>query len=76
MDDDTVRPGDRCRTCKSFSAPNTRMAKKGFCLKNKKGVTVNDVCGHYRPDVKVEYKQECKPSDNIIGAAPRSRFSN
>lgn len=48
---------------------------KGFCLKFKKAMKRTDVCGYYRPDVKVEYKMECKPPERI-SAPPKNYFSN
>ena len=50
--------GERCRNCKSFS----KCGKDGgFCLRLKTSVRRCDVCCHFAPDVKREYKQEARP---------------
>lgn len=49
--------------------------KKGFCLKLRKAMKRTDVCGYYRPDVKVEYQMECKPPERT-SAPPKNYFSN
>ncbi len=75
MDDDgKYIEEDSCETCKSFSKSGFKM-KKGFCMKLRKAMKRTDVCGYYRPDVKVEYQMECKPPERT-SAPPKNYFSN
>lgn len=74
MDDDgKYIEEDSCETCKSFS--KSGFMKKGFCLKLRKAMKRTDVCGYYRPDVKVEYQMECKPPERT-SAPSKNYFSN
>lgn len=69
----TIEEGDACGTCKSFSVRKKYLVN-GFCMKQKKPKKRTDICGHYQPDVKIEFERECKP--NYRTKPPTLRFSN
>ena len=66
---------DCCQFCKSFSSSSFRM-KKGFCMKLKKSKKRTDICGYFRPDIKVEYQMECCATPKQINTTMPSKFRN
>lgn len=66
---------DCCQYCKSFSLPNFRM-KKGYCMKMRRFTKRNDLCGYFKPDIKVEYQIECRATPKQINTTMPSKFRN